>query len=101
MARQEFSKATKRAAWERCGGICECGCKKKIQRAEYDHIVAAALGGSNSLDNCQVLTRACHAKKSNKHDKPSIAKAVRIIEKRAGLRKTKRPIPKRVNPWNS
>jgi 5-methylcytosine-specific restriction endonuclease McrA len=101
MGRQEFSDKTKRAAWDRCGGICECGCLKPIHRAQYDHIVPCGLGGGNDLDNCQVLTQSCHAKKTRKRDVPSISKAVRIIEKRAGLRKSKRPFPKRVNAWNS
>ena len=100
MARQEFSKAVKLAAWERCGGICECGCGQKILTAEYDHWpVPAAFGGGNDLENCRVLNKRCHRKITADVDVPKIAKAVRIIEKRAGLRKSKRPFPKRVNPW--
>jgi hypothetical protein len=102
MARQEFSKATKLAAFERCKGVCECGCGQKILSAEYDHWpVPAAFGGTNDLANCRVLNKRCHRKITSTSDVPKIAKATRIIEKRAGLRKSKRPFPKRVNAWNS
>lgn len=65
--RREFTNKTKLAAWERCGGKCE-KCKSKLfagNSPEYDHIVPCALGGDNSLDNCQVLGRkCCHKPKS-------------------------------------
>ena len=102
MSRAEFTKRTKLQAWERCKGICECGCGRKIELAEYDHYpVPAAFGGSNDVDNCRVLSRKCHRKITSEVDVPNISKAVRIVEKRAGVRRTKRPIPKRVNPWGA
>lgn len=103
MSRQEFPKKVKLAAFERCKGICECGCGQKIITAEYDHIVAAALGGSNDLDNCMVLDRRCHRKKTSSHDVPVIAKATRVFEKRAGLRKSRRGFrkaPKNYDTFN-
>jgi 5-methylcytosine-specific restriction endonuclease McrA len=86
--RAEFTKATKLAAWERCKGICECGCGQKIiGTPEYHHVVPAALGGSNELNNCQVLQKRCHRVRTETIDVPEIAKSVRIAEKRAGVRK--------------
>lgn len=89
MSRQEFSKGVKLQAWDRSAGHCECGCGQKIvTSAEYDHYpVPAALGGSNELSNCRVLDKRCHRKITAEHDVPTIAKAVRVAEKRAGVRK--------------
>jgi 5-methylcytosine-specific restriction endonuclease McrA len=102
--RAEFSKATKLEAFQRANGFCECGCGQKLMtRAEYDHIVPAALGGTNSLDNCMVLDRRCHRLKTSKTDVPQIAKSQRIYEKHAGIRKSSRPFPKRpaaYDPWS-
>jgi hypothetical protein len=97
--RREFSKKTKLSAWDRCKGICECGCGRKIELAEYDHYpVPAAFGGSNDVDNCRVLSRKCHRQITAEKDVPAIAKAVRIVEKRANVR-VKKPWPKRQNAW--
>lgn len=85
--RNEFPDSVRIAAWERCGGICECGCGKPIHtRAEYDHIIPSANGGPATLENCQVLREKCHDKKTREVDRPSIDKSKRIREKRMGLR---------------
>lgn len=95
-----FPKSVKLAAWKRCGGKCECGCGQKILTAEYDHWPTPyAYGGANTLENCRVLSARCHRKITAEVDQPRIAKATRIEEKRAGLRKSKRPFPKRADPW--
>lgn len=88
--RREFTKKTKLAAWERCRGVCECGCGQKIiTTPEYDHYpVPAALGGSNDLSNCRVLSKKCHRRITATHDVPEIAKSVRVFEKRIGVRKS-------------
>ncbi len=87
MSRQEFSKATKFAAWERSGGFCECGCGQKIiGTPEYDHDLEDYVGGRNDLANCKVLSKRCHRLKSSK-SRPEIDKTRRIAEKRAGVRK--------------
>lgn len=92
--RQEFSKRVKLQAWDRCGGRCECGCGQKIHGdAEYDHIIECAIGGDNSLENCRVLRRRCHAEKTDER-RFEIVKSIRIREKNAGIRKPKgRPLP--------
>lgn len=89
-----FSKSTKLDAWNRCKGRCECGCGQKILTAEYDHYpVPYALDGPNDLSNCRVLDKRCHRKITSEKDVPVIAKAVRVAEKRAGLRKPRSPMP--------
>ena len=92
--KDEFTKAVKIAAFQRCGGLCECGCGVKIiagDGPEYDHRIPVALGGDNSLENCLVKRRTCHKKKSIEQA-PVIAKSKRIAEKNMGLRKTSRPM---------
>jgi 5-methylcytosine-specific restriction endonuclease McrA len=88
--RQEFPDKTKMAAWDRCGGVCECGCLKTIyNRPEYHHILPASLGGLNDLRNCMVMRKACHDKITNGgglDGNKAVKKSIRIAEKRAGLR---------------
>jgi len=58
--RREFQKSVKIAAWQRSGGVCECGCGVKIVAGdgpEYDHRLEATLGGEPTLDNCVVTLR--------------------------------------------
>ena len=99
--RHEFSTKVKLAAWERSGGRCECGCGFKILgRAEYDHYpIPASLGGPGTLDNCRVLDKKHHRQITAEKDIPELSKSDRIFEKRIGARKTKRPFPKRIDPW--
>lgn len=80
--RREFRRATKAAAWERCGGACE-GCARKFADGdcvEFDHIVPDALRKNADLANCQVLCTECHKAKT-KGDITTIAKSVRIAKK--------------------
>ena len=93
--RQEFKRAVKAAAWDRCGGRCE-GCGHEFrdgEREEYDHIVPDALRKNASLENCQVLCAACHGQKT-KGDVTRIAKAKRVSKKHTGTyRPTRNIIP--------
>lgn len=85
--RREFTAATKRDAFERSGGICEChrvwqlptcgtGCggKLTIGNTFYEHIDPDALNGANDLDNCAVLVRTCWKLKTARYDRPAITK---------------------------
>lgn len=97
--RQEFSKRTKLAAWQRCGGKCECCGQKIISGVEYDHIIEATLGGDNSLENCRVMSAKCHARKTSER-RPDIDKTRRGFEKRIGARKKSKPMPfGRASKW--
>lgn len=84
--RNEFSKETKRLAFARSRGICEChripalkrpdGCGVALRAGHinYEHVDQDALGGSNELSNCAVLARNCWREKTDTIDLPLIAK---------------------------
>lgn len=89
--RHEFTKRTKLQAWDRCKGQCEqCGTPFRGKRPEYDHIIRCELGGSNELDNCQVLCTSCHSSKTFGTDIPAIAKSNRIRLRQAGIKRKSR-----------
>lgn len=95
MTRREFTKATKRDAYERSEGCCEgiltsgerCNANLAHKPCHYDHVIPDAIGGDNSLQNCAVLCLPCHLEKTTKRDIPIIAKSKRIADKHRGIRK--------------
>lgn len=102
MPRAEFSKATKLEAFTKCGGKCQQCLQRLITPPEYHHIVEAALNGTNDLSNCQVLCKKCHRLITDTQSIPLTARANRISEKRAGVRKTNRGFrkaPAGFNTW--
>jgi 5-methylcytosine-specific restriction endonuclease McrA len=99
MARAEFSKATKLARFEHAKGRCEECLQRIIGSAHYDHSLPDALGGENDFANCRCLCVRCHRAKTSDEDVPRISKAKRVYEKRAGVRRTKRPFQARANAW--
>lgn len=87
MARLEFTTKTKREALARCNGHCEgCGATLWQKARIFDHIIPCAFGGTNNLDNCQVLCTTCDDEKTDKKDIPTIAKAKRISDKHQGIK---------------
>jgi len=99
MARKEFGKRVKAAAFKRCGGAdnprCE-GCSQPLKPGgfQYDHAQADGLGGEPTLENCVVLCTACHTEKTEKHDKPIMRKADAQRDAHWGITRAKRPIPR-------
>jgi 5-methylcytosine-specific restriction endonuclease McrA len=92
--RREFSAKTKVAAYERSQGRCEgCGAALQTARFHYDHVLPDALGGEPTLENCEVLCRACHDEKTHKSDVPRISKMKRQRVRNLGAKTTARPIP--------
>lgn len=102
MSRKEFTKATKRAAWERSGGACEadgklyglgtgvrCGADMTRTGVHYDHINPDAHSKDNSLENCAAVCPPCHRYKTKKHDKPSINKGKRQKDRNIGIKRGK------------
>lgn len=95
--RNEFPKAIREQAYARSEGKCE-HCRQSFdgRTPHYDHYpIAAALGGPATLENCRCLCVKCHRHITATVDAPRIAKAKRLEEKRAGLRKPKYQWPKR------
>lgn len=78
--RREFPTKVKVSAFDRSGGKCEhCGIAIRPGNGpNYDHRVMDAIGGEPTLENCQVLCRACHGLKTNTEDIPKAAKSKRV-----------------------
>jgi 5-methylcytosine-specific restriction protein A len=88
MARQEFSKRTKRDAFVRADGHCEapgCGAKLTLGKFAYDHINPDGLTGEPTLENCMVLCTPCHTVKT-RQDVKNIAQAKRREDATRGIR---------------
>lgn len=98
MARNEFTKPTKRAARERSGGRCEAvgtwyglqpgqRCNVPLSRGvEFDHVDLDANSHDNSLNNCAAVCKTCHAHKTRTRDIPLAAKTVRQHDKNDGIK---------------
>jgi 5-methylcytosine-specific restriction endonuclease McrA len=105
--RTEFTKQTMRLALERAESLCEgilssgerCNAKLSIGKYHFDHVIPDAIGGDNSLTNCQVLCVACHKSKTTKIDVPMIAKAKRVADQHRGIRKQSRFPGSRDSKW--
>jgi hypothetical protein len=104
--RREFSTQTKRDAYSRSGGICEChripwlerpkGCGVKLVTGAifYEHIICDFHCSDNSLSNAAVLCRTCWKEKTARFDIPSIAKTKRLIDSVRGINTSVgRPLP--------
>lgn len=107
MARAEFSKKVKNAAYERANKRCEGTgtfygwepghrCNMPLDRGvEYDHIILEANSHDNSLTNCAAVCIPCHEYKTRKRDIPTAAKTVRQRDKDRSITSHKRSWPKR------
>jgi hypothetical protein len=96
--RLEFTTKTKRQAFERSGGICECalvpflnrpqGCGQKLVdgQVRYEHIVPTEMTRDNSLENCAALSLACWKEKTAEYDLPIIAKSNRQRDRARGIK---------------
>jgi len=106
MSRLEFTAKTKRAAFERSRGICEChlvamlnrphGCGQKLAegRIRYEHIIPDNIRPDNSLDNCAVLSLGCWREKTDIYDRKVIAKSNHMRDRARGIKRRRgRPFP--------
>ena len=102
MTRLEFTKRVKLQAWDRCKGDCEVCGQRILGTPEYDHFRPVYLSDDASLDNCVVMCSKCHRLKTTDIDRPKIDKARRVLEKRAGVRKSRgfRKPPEGYDSWN-
>jgi len=86
--RREFPDKVKGLAFDRANGRCEgCGARLVVGKFAYDHVIADAIGGEPTLENCAVLCVACHGEKTP-GDTTAAAKVKRISRKLvAGIKK--------------
>ena len=80
-ARTAIPVAVKREVFKRSNGMCERESCDQVGK-EIDHVKAQALGGTNDLENLELLCREHHLEKTAK-DIADIAKADRMAA-RAG-----------------
>jgi hypothetical protein len=97
--RSEFKAETKRDAFARSRGICEChripwlrrprGCGVRLVSGSifYEHVNTDFHSGDNGLDNCATLSRTCWREKTARYDIPSIAKTKRIRDLARGIKR--------------
>lgn len=106
MPRLEFTSPTKRAAYKRSLGICEChlipwlkrpqgcGCRLGAGNTFYEHIVPDNIRPDNSLDNCAVLTKTCWREKTDTYDRKVIAKSNHVRDLARNIKHNYyRPLP--------
>ncbi len=61
-AREPVPQEVQRAVWQRdCGRCVKCG---NEERLHFDHIIPVSKGGSNSVQNVQVLCMKCNLRKA-------------------------------------
>ena len=101
--RKTFSTSFRLSLFLKRKGLCSI-CSLKIDAGkswDIDHILPLALGGTNDLENLQILCRSCHRSKTAKDDVPRIAKTKRLKARHLGARSpSTRPIPgSRRSPW--
>lgn len=98
MARREFPRKVRAAAFLRANGACErCGARLKVGEGEVDHVLPDALGGEPVLANAEVLCRPCHAGKSA-DDVRRIRKSDRQRDRHIGAIRPAGTIPSRGFP---
>lgn len=105
--RNNFTSETKRQAFRRSKGICEChliphvfkvacGLSLSPGNTFYEHIDPDAISGRNDIDNCAVLVKTCWRIKTDIYDKPVIAKSNRTQDRARGIYK-----PRTITGWRS
>jgi hypothetical protein len=87
MSGRFFSRSIKRAAYERAGGFCECGCggPLSIGRIRYNHRIPWKTSRDSSLSNCQVLRVECDRVITYTRDIPQLAKSERVRDRHLGI----------------
>lgn len=97
--RRNFPPQVMRDAWDRCkdeSGVPRCEhCTAQLSDAnvhyderadgQFDHGNPDALLGEPTLENCQVLCRTCHGRKT-KRDRKDIAKSNHVRDRGRGIK---------------
>lgn len=95
--RTEFSKDTKRQAFRRADGVCECHliphvfpnpCGQPLSEGNifYEHVDPDRISGRNDLDNAAVLTKTCWKIKTAIYDQRVIARVRKREDRSRGIR---------------
>lgn len=103
-ASRYFTRDTKRAAYTRAAGRCEChlcpglpaycgGARLYVGRIVYEHINPWAISRDSSLSNAAVLRLECASLKTNEIDLPLIASVQRKGDRHIGAYRPHRPMP--------
>lgn len=102
--RNNFTSATKREAFERSRGTCECHliphvfknpCRQPFDSKgiRYEHIDPDAISKRSDLDNCATLRTPCWRYKTDSYDRKVIAKSNHTLDRTRGIRPTQhRPL---------
>ncbi len=100
MTRLEFTAETKRQAYTRSRGVCECHRIPVLRRPQgcgvilgtgncfYEHIEPDAIKQDNSLENAACLCRTCWREKTAKYDRKIIAKSNHQRDRARGISRT-------------
>jgi hypothetical protein len=102
--RRHFSRETKREAFDRAAGRCEChlvpnlpfccgGAPLYVGRIIYEHIDPWKISRDSSPENCAVLRTECASRKTNEIDLPLIASVDRIRDRHIGALTSRHPMP--------
>ena len=77
--RHKITESNRKQIIKKCNNQCAiCKCSKSENKFEVDHIKPLSAGGTNHIDNLQLLCKACHKQKC-KHEQED-GEYVRIIE---------------------
>lgn len=84
-----------------CGDVIDL--HKDPTKWRADHIRRHAEGGTETAENLWPICLDCDTGKDGKaaNDTKEVAKGKRVGEKHYGIKRPKRPFPKRVNPWGA
>lgn len=101
--RPKPTKAEKTAAWNRENGVC-WWCGKPVPHdgpgVEYDHKIMRAMSADDSVANLFPMhARPCHLEKTGDLDAPWLAGTKRQEKLTRAKEPSKRPFPKRADPW--
>lgn len=91
--RREFSTKVRLEVFIRCNARCE-KCTSRLRPGAYrcDHVITDWMGGEPTLENCQVICRACDLEKTAA-DQADIAKTKRVQAKHVGASTSRSTFP--------
>lgn len=96
MPRSEFTIKTKLEALVRYAKCPKCGQRfGKLSDVDFDHEIPDAMGGTNTVDNCVPLCKACHKLKTNGRKHTTLGSDKHIIAKSKRLRGETKNVPKK------